>query len=588
MVKLLLAYISEVYCFAKVKLIINLLLNVILGLVEGVSVIMLLPLLEFAGITGNRSSGLGQMVEQHVSFSGIALHIVLLVYTGIIIGQSWLQRYEAIMSSTIVETFDSYLGTSLYRSLAYARWSFFLQEKRADIAHIVMSERIRASAGSYYLLQLSATGILAVIQLGIAFTIAPYLTILVMCCGVILFCCLHFIVKETRRMGRNISSYTGSLFNEVNEHLNGIKEVKSYGLEALQVRNFESQCNKVQKAFIELAKLQSKTAMLYKVGAAVFISIFFYSAIEIVHANPQDLLVVFVIFTRLWPRLASFQGGLQSLVGMLPAFQAVTELRERCRTEGEQMLLPDSNDRLRIQEGIKLDRVSFRYPNTEQYAVKQAKLFLPVGTTTAVVGMSGAGKSTLSDLILGLLLPEQGKIIIDNKQLDSDNRYLWRKSVGYVPQDSFLFNTSIRENLIWASPDVTENELWKALQLAAVDKFVQGLPEKLDTVVGDRGVRLSGGERQRIVLARALLRKPELLILDEATSSLDTENERRIQQAIEGLRGKLTILIIAHRISTVKNADQILVMEKGSIVEQGTYQSFAVNYNSRFYKLACL
>ena len=149
-------------------------------------------------------------------------------------------------------------------------------------------------------------------------------------------------------------------------------------------------------------------------------------------------------------------------------------------------------------------------------------------------------------------------------------------------------NASIRDNLLWACPDATEEGMWEAMRLASVNSFVKSLPDGLDTVVGDRGVRLSGGERQRIVLARALLRRPSVLILDEATSSLDSENEKRIQQAIESLRGKLTIVIIAHRISTIKNADQILVLEQGRILEEGNYRSLMRNKDSRFHALAYL
>lgn len=231
--------------------------------------------------------------------------------------------------------------------------------------------------------------------------------------------------------------------------------------------------------------------------------------------------------------------------------------------------------------------VSFYYDSTRaNYAVEEANFFLPAGTTTAFVGVSGSGKSTLVDLLMGLITPKRGYILIDGEPL-LENLRPWRNSIGYVPQDAFLFNASIRENLLWACPDASEEGMWEALRLAAVYSFVISLPDGLDTVVGDRGVRLSGGERQRIVLARALLRKPSVLILDEATSSLDSENEKRIQQAIESLQGKLTIVIIAHRISTIRNADRILVLEQGRVVEQGNYQSLMKNRDSRFYDLAC-
>jgi len=575
MIKMLFAYSKELYLFARGKLIADVALAVGLGLLEGVGVVMLLPMLAYAGVTPSSQPGAAADFINSVG-SALNLPLLLVIYTGIIAGQSWLQRYEAILNTTIQETFDSYLGTSVYRSLAFARWSFFLTVKRADVAHIVTTELTRVSMGTYYFLQLIAIGVVAVIQIGIAFAMAPYLTLLVLGSGLLLFCCLHVSVREARRMGMNISDFSRDLFCEITEHLNGIKEVKSYGAEPLQVRLFEARRAKVEQISIDFVRSQSKTDMLYKIGAAVFISLFYYTAIKVFQLDAQVFLLVLVIFARLWPKFSAFQSGLQVVVMMLPAFQAITQLRARCLAEGEKAVEGLAYSRMTLRKGIKFSGVSFRYDAaSERRAVKQASFVIRAGSTTAVVGVSGAGKSTLADLLIGLLSPEKGEIWIDDTRLGSNNVYLWRQNIGYVPQEAFLFHATIRENLVWACPDAAESDIREALKL----DFVQSLPHKLDTVVGDRGIRLSGGERQRIVLARALLRKPSLLILDEATSALDTENEQRIQRAVEGLKGKMTIFIIAHRLSTIKNADSILVMDQGRIVEHDSYQACSADGN---------
>jgi ATP-binding cassette subfamily C protein len=182
----------------------------------------------------------------------------------------------------------------------------------------------------------------------------------------------------------------------------------------------------------------------------------------------------------------------------------------------------------------------------------------------------------LADLLMGLLMPDAGEILIDGQPLQAQQIHSWRQSVAYVPQETFLFHDTVRANLLWTRPQASDEELWQILRLAAAEQFVAELPDSLETVVGDRGVRLSGGERQRIALARALLCKPSLLILDEATSALDTEHERRIQQAIDSLHGELTIVVIAHRLSTVRHADKIAVMENGKIVEMGSWEELEV------------
>ncbi len=191
-------------------------------------------------------------------------------------------------------------------------------------------------------------------------------------------------------------------------------------------------------------------------------------------------------------------------------------------------------------------------------------LMLPHLSTTALVGASGAGKSTLADLVSGLLAPTSGRIMIDGRELT--DRRAWRESVGYVPQDVYLFNSTLRANLLCAVRTASEAEMWQVLDWAAAADLVKALPQGLDTQLGERGIRLSGGERQRLAIARTLLRRPVFLVLDEATSALDGENERRIQETLAKLRGHLTVLLIAHRDTSLAGVDRIVRMAEGRIV----------------------
>ncbi|MBP7982278.1 MAG: ATP-binding cassette domain-containing protein, partial [Arenimonas sp.] len=219
---------------------------------------------------------------------------------------------------------------------------------------------------------------------------------------------------------------------------------------------------------------------------------------------------------------------------------------------------------------------SIRYISRIEPALNDVSLTLKSRTTTAVMGESGAGKSTLADVLMGLLDLDAGQLCVDGHDISGPALLNWRNSVSYVPQDAFLFHDSIRRNLLWGDLQATDQELELALQRAAAE-FVFELPLGLDTVVGDGGILLSGGERQRIALARALLKKPALLILDEATSALDRGNETRIRKAIENLHGNLTVLIIGHRLPTLEHADHIVVMDKGRIKVQGTWQDVSAH-----------
>jgi len=269
---------------------------------------------------------------------------------------------------------------------------------------------------------------------------------------------------------------------------------------------------------------------------------------------------------------------------MFPAFSRVLEMEQRCEAASEPK--PERSEKIELWDSIRFKHVSFSYENSGRApALCNLDLMIKAGGTTAIVGPSGAGKSTIADLVLGLIVPDQGRILVDEKPLGPELLRAWRDQIGYVPQDTFLFHDTLRANLLWACPDSNEEEINQALGLAAAREFVAKFPLGLDTVLGDQGILMSGGERQRVALARALLRKPSLLILDEATSSLDSENESRIQEAIENLHGKMTILVISHRLSAIRRADVIHVVEGGELVESGAWDTLIVKENGRFRNL---
>jgi subfamily B ATP-binding cassette protein MsbA len=207
---------------------------------------------------------------------------------------------------------------------------------------------------------------------------------------------------------------------------------------------------------------------------------------------------------------------------------------------------------------------------------------IPRAKMTALVGPSGSGKSTLIDLAAALLIPDSGRILVDGVDMRAHSLTAYRRRVGYVTQDIFLLNDTVLNNIVFWDETVSLEDARLACDMAFATEFIAGLPDGFGTVLGEHGARLSGGQKQRISLARALARKPEILILDEATSALDTESERRIQEAIENLSGSMTIIAIAHRLSTVKNADYLYVLEDGKIVEQGTYDDLLVRKGRLF------
>jgi ABC-type multidrug transport system fused ATPase/permease subunit len=276
------------------------------------------------------------------------------------------------------------------------------------------------------------------------------------------------------------------------------------------------------------------------------------------------------------PLLASLLQGNVTINNFLPSYEQLVSLREKAfdfvEIEGTRIFTS-------FQRSINFKDVVFTYSGRSQ-TLSCINLSIKKGQMTALIGHSGSGKSTMTDLLLGLQVPNEGAVLIDGISLSNFNQNSFRERIGYVPQDPMLFHSSIRENLLWSFKGATETDLWLALRLANAENFIKELPEGIDTIVGDRGVRLSGGQRQRIALARALIRKPELLILDEATSALDSESELLIQESIEMIGKDTTILIVAHRLSTIAKANKVYILDKGKIVEEGTFQELSNSKNS--------
>ncbi len=258
-----------------------------------------------------------------------------------------------------------------------------------------------------------------------------------------------------------------------------------------------------------------------------------------------------------------------NLLNFLPSDEQIRGLRRQAAALAERS---GARPFPGLRQGIAVDQVTFAYPGHAP-TLSDLTLQIPKGAMVAFVGESGVGKSTLIDLLMGFHAPTAGRILVDGTPLHDFDLKAYRSRIGYVPQDGALFNRSIRDNLRWANPAATEGDIRQACRQANAEEFIERLPEGFDTVVGDRGVRLSGGQCQRLALARAILRRPDLLILDEATSSLDTPSERLIQQALENVAKGTTVIVVAHRLSTITRADAIYVLHEGRIAEQGTYEA---------------
>lgn len=511
----------------------------------------------------------------------VSLGVVLAVYVVVVTSRAALSRVADILLMRLRLGFVDHMRHRLYEAIGRARWDYLARERSSDFSHVLTTDIGRVGAGAGSLLDLAVGSAVASIQLLIALQLSWTMTVISASVGGLLLFILIPQIRRAQDLGETLTRANRGLFGTVTQFLDGLKLAKSYGMEDRHVANFDEAVAALREPQLRFQKNNSLARLAYQVATVVVLGGLVYAAAEVVELPPAELLLLLALFSRLLPTLARLQSSYQGLVQMLPAYGSAIDMLDACIAHAES---PSGHVEWSpvVAAGVRLRGVSFRYPSATTDAVHQVDLDIPAHRTTALVGPSGAGKTTMADIVMGLLVPDAGQVEIDGELLVPGRLMGWRRAISYVPQDSFLFHDTLRANLAWACPGSDDARLWEALRLASAQGFVADMPEGLATVLGDRGVRLSGGERQRVALARALVRRPALLVLDEATSALDSENERLIRQALDELHGELTILIIAHRLSTVRSADQIAVLDAGRVVEVGRWEELLGRVGGRF------
>lgn len=560
-----------------------------LSLTEGMGLLLLVPLLQLVGVDAAGASGSRASLGLSAAFSWAGLRptlgAVLGIYVAIAVCQSFLQRWHTMLNAEIRLQVEAFLRMRLYRALGRARWLFIARSRTSDFSQMLTQELDRIGLAAHDLIDLAVGTLIALVYVGIALRVSPQATVFVLACGGGLAWTLRRRVSDSHELGVAMSVHRADLHAAVTEHLGSMKTARCYGAVDRHDTIFSALTENLRAGNLSTVASYARLRQQTVVGSAIVLAIIVYVSRALIALPTAHLLMLLFLFARLMPRLSRLLEGVQGFGTVLPAYGKFHALETRCLVAAEPV--GQRRQPIAFTREIRLDGVSFTYDNgTARPAVSQIGMVIRAGATTAIVGPSGGGKSTLADLLLGLLVPSEGAILVDGVPLDPALLEAWRDQIGYVNQDTFLFHDTVRANLLWARPDATENDLRRVLRMAAADEFVARLPRGLDTILGDRGVLVSGGERQRLALARALLRRPNLLILDEATNALDSENEARIQQAIDGLRHQMTIVLITHRLSTIRAAEAIYVVDEGRIVESGTWAELLASPRSRFVQLS--
>jgi len=449
------------------------------------------------------------------------------------------------------------------RQLLRADWRWITAQTRTDHMTLVLGEVNRVGSGLNAGLTLLTTLVTAVAYFAVAFLLSPAMAGLVLLAAVIGFVAMSRIRAGALSLGTQQVDANRGLMANVQQALGGLKLTKILGGEDRHIDLLVRTVARVRRTQLKFGIDTSLMRSLQQVMGATLLALYVFVGLTWLSLPLAELLALTFLFARLMPLLLSAQQHLHRWLNAEPALEAIDRFIAESAAHAEPVV-GDSGQAWPVDTAITLRDISLTYPDRDLPALHGLNLDLPARSMTAITGPSGAGKSTLADVLMGLVVPDQGTVEIDGVALDTTTRMNWRRNVAYVPQEVFLFHDTVRANLLFGDPSASEPDLVAALAMASAS-FVLQLPDGLETVVGDNGVRLSGGERQRLALARALLRKPTLLILDEATSALDAGNEAAISDALEVLRGRLTIVIIGHRTGILEQADRVVAMQAGRI-----------------------
>ncbi|MBU2916167.1 ABC transporter ATP-binding protein [Reichenbachiella agariperforans] len=512
------------------------------------------------------------------------LKVLVAVVGGAIVVQAITSYALTRLLSVEAQHLIAQLRVKVQKKIIQLPINFFDNNKSGALVSRIMSdvEGVRNLVGTG-LVQLFGGILTAIISLGLLIRISPMMTLYVLIpvgiFGFISMKAFSYIRPIFRTRGKINAEVTGRL----TETLNGIRVIKGFNAEEQEIKTFEAGTMKlydnVKKSLTSTAIVTSSATFLLGIASTGIMGIGGYMIIH------DDLTIgEFLSFTLYLGFMIAPIVQMSNIGSQLTeAFAGLDRTEEIMTMDSEDEISERDIILDQVSGDIKFDQVSFAYEEGKN-VIKEVSFEAPKGSVTALVGTSGSGKSTIAGLVASFISPASGQVMIDGKDLSKVTLQSYRMNLGVVLQDDFLFEGTIRENILFPRPDSSESDLINAVNAAHVREFTDRFEDGLDTVIGERGVKLSGGQRQRIAIARAILADPKILILDEATSNLDTESESYIQESLKSLMKGRTTFVIAHRLSTIKQADQILVIEGGQIEESGTHDQL-IQKEGRYYEL---
>ncbi|MCS4174844.1 ABC transporter ATP-binding protein [Salinibacter ruber] len=563
-------------------------LTVATAVAQGFGITMLLPLLR-ASQSGGDPEDMGtaeQYLQAMLESMGIADSMVgILAFIAIVfVGKGALQfakgGYQGYLQAQLLRE----LKTKLFDAYAGMDYRYYIQQNAGHFINVINQQVNRFFLSFQAFVGFTTKSVGAASYFGFAFAVAWRFALMALGVGAVLLFLFKYLNSYVRWLSRKRSEEVSTLNKLLVQSLQALKYIVSTGQTSHLRKGVVDSVDRLTGYIFRQRTAKAFTSAL-KEPASVLLVVGLIAVQVMVFEDPiASIFVALLLFHRGMQAVMSMQSTWQSMMDKVGSVEMVDDEFETILQNQEQ----SGTRRLdSLREGIELRNVHYAYNAEDGDVLRDVNINIPANTTVALVGESGAGKSTLVDLLTLMLKPRTGTLTIDGVPHDEVDLASWRDQIGYVSQETVVFDDTVANNIHLWQGDIEKDpalreRVYHAAERAHAHHFIEELPNGYQTVVGDRGVRLSGGQRQRLFVARELFKQPNLLLLDEATSDLDTASEQHIQDSIDALKGEVTVVIIAHRLSTVKNADRVYVLDDGRVIEAGTYEELRMREDGEF------
>jgi len=542
------------------------------SLLEGLNIGLLVPLLETVSAPELEDRHwMSRALENVFDFVGVPLELgpILIGMTALVIFTVGLDYMRRLMIAAAERDFTIWMRTRYMGNLVHADISYFHQERLGVLTGTLTLQAEHAGFCLRYITEIINISGLILAYMVAAFVITPELTAIAVGVMAIVTLVVQFYIRRVDAIGTEGVMRANNLQASAVETLSGIHLIKSYVLETIRWKEFTTKAEEMGDLVFRRERNRSQMFVTQDIARFGLVGVMVYVGSAVMNLEIAIIAALIFLLIRISPRISGLNTSRHNLRERLAALRAVQEILAEATAP---KVIDGSKPFTELKTGIELDIGSFAY-NGGAPVLQDTRFTIEEGKTTAIVGGSGAGKTTLIDMLLRFYDPNEGSIRVDGTDLREFSLADWRGSIGVVSQDVFLFNETVGSNISLGRPQGTPEGIIYAAKQAYAHEFISQLPDGYETRIGDRGWNLSGGQRQRISLARALLTNPKILILDEATSALDSESEEMIKSSIDNIKGDCTVVVVAHRTSTIQDADKIVVLQDGKIVEQGDWDS---------------